>query len=149
MLTTLDDVIYIRMKNDISLLLHDTMNLWEQQSSYNPNMPVRGLMYFGSLYEAYLSKDMQLVYSSKLNCTPKNGHRLWKGRSDIPEQWTAVKRHRPQVVDNRLSAKPQVVDIQVPNGHFAETTNCGQCQFSAKSHLFNAAGKKELKSDYP
>ena len=66
MLTTLDDVIYIRMKNDISLLLHDTMNLWEQQSSYNPNMPVRGLMYFGSLYEAYLSKDMQLVYSSKL-----------------------------------------------------------------------------------
>ena len=51
-LTTIDDIIYIRMKNDVSLLLHDTMNLWEQQSSYNPNMPVRGLMYFGNLYEA-------------------------------------------------------------------------------------------------
>ena len=65
-LTTIDDIIYIRMKNDVSLLLHDTMNLWEQQSSYNPNMPVRGLMYFGNLYEAYISKSKHGIYSSKL-----------------------------------------------------------------------------------
>ena len=65
-LTTIDDIIYIRMKNDVSLLLHNTINLWEQQSTYNPNMPVRGLMYFGNLYDAYISKNKSGIYSRKL-----------------------------------------------------------------------------------
>ncbi len=47
-ITTIDDVIYIRMKNDVSLLLDGNMPLWEQQSSINPNMPIRGLMYLGN-----------------------------------------------------------------------------------------------------
>lgn len=44
-ITTLEDAIYIHMKNDISFLIDNTLNLWEHQSSYNPNMPVRGLSY--------------------------------------------------------------------------------------------------------
>ncbi|MBU5471407.1 hypothetical protein KQI85_13705, partial [Falcatimonas sp. MSJ-15] len=32
-ITTLDDVIYMKMKNDISILLDSNMVLWEQQSS--------------------------------------------------------------------------------------------------------------------
>jgi len=30
------------------------MNLYEQQSSYNPNMPVRLLQYAGNMYERYI-----------------------------------------------------------------------------------------------
>lgn len=41
-ITTLQDVIYIRQKNDISFLLDSELSLYEQQSSYNPNMPLRG-----------------------------------------------------------------------------------------------------------
>jgi hypothetical protein len=40
-ITTLDDVVYIRMKNDVSLLINSYMPLWEHQSTYNPNMPVK------------------------------------------------------------------------------------------------------------
>ena len=84
-LTTIDDIIYIRMKNDVSLLLHDTMNLWEQQSSYNPNMPVRGLMYFGNLYEAYISKSKHGIYSSKLIPLPTPRYVvLYNGTQDQP-----------------------------------------------------------------
>jgi hypothetical protein len=61
-ITTLDDVVYIKMKNDVSLLINSYMPLWEHQSSYNPNMPVRGLMYFGSLYEAYIDKNNLNIY---------------------------------------------------------------------------------------
>lgn len=53
-ITTLDDAVYIKMKNDVSLLIDSYLPLWEQQSSYNPNMPLRGLMYFGNLYDAYI-----------------------------------------------------------------------------------------------
>lgn len=40
--TTLEDVVYISVKNDLSFLVGGTINLYEHQSSYNPNMPVRG-----------------------------------------------------------------------------------------------------------
>ena len=39
-LYTIDSVIYIEMKNDVSILLDSYLHLWEQQSSYNPNMPL-------------------------------------------------------------------------------------------------------------
>ena len=37
--TTLEDVLYMGMKNDVSLLIEDSMNLYEAQSSWNANMP--------------------------------------------------------------------------------------------------------------
>ena len=35
---TIDDVIYIDMKNDVAFILDSELSLWEQQSTYNPNM---------------------------------------------------------------------------------------------------------------
>lgn len=45
-ITTLDDVLYMGMKNDLSFLLDDVLNLYEHQSTYCPNMPLRGVFYF-------------------------------------------------------------------------------------------------------
>lgn len=56
-ITTIEDVLYIKMKNDLSFIIADTMNLYEQQSSHNPNMPLRGFLYFGNLYEKYLDTN--------------------------------------------------------------------------------------------
>ena len=61
-ITTLDDAIYIKMKNDVSLLIDSYLSLWEQQSSYNPNMPLRGLMYFGNLYDTYIDGQELNLY---------------------------------------------------------------------------------------
>ena len=44
-ITTIETVIYLTMKNDLSFLLDSQMNLFEHQSTVNPNMPLRGLMY--------------------------------------------------------------------------------------------------------
>lgn len=56
-ITTIEDVIYVGMKNDVSVLLDGNLSLWEQQSTLNPNMPVRGLMYFGNLYDQYIKAN--------------------------------------------------------------------------------------------
>ena len=53
---TLDDTLYMGMKNDISFLIDSRINLYEEQSSWNPNMPLRGLFYFSRLY-CTLEKD--------------------------------------------------------------------------------------------
>ena len=65
-ITTLDDVIYMKMKNDISILLDSNMVLWEQQSSINPNMPARGLMYYANLLSQYIKTERYGIYNKRL-----------------------------------------------------------------------------------
>lgn len=35
-ITTIEDVVYMGMKNDLSFIIGDVMNLYEHQSSYSP-----------------------------------------------------------------------------------------------------------------
>ena len=65
-LTTIENIIYITMKNDLSFLIDSQMNLYEQQSTWNPNMPLRGLFYFAQLYQLHISKQKKDIYSSTL-----------------------------------------------------------------------------------
>ncbi len=60
----LDNAIYMGMQNDISFLIMNEVNLYEHQSTYNLNMPLRDLFYVVELLQVYV-KD-QSLYSSKL-----------------------------------------------------------------------------------
>lgn len=64
---TLEDTIYMGMKNDLSFILDWNQSFYEHQSSYNPNMPVRFLMYLGTLWSGWLygSDDLD-IYGTKL-----------------------------------------------------------------------------------
>jgi hypothetical protein len=68
---TIDDAIYMNMKNDVSFIIEDTMSLYEQQSTYCPNMPLRFLMYLAKLYESYSNKEDFDIYSSTLQRIPR------------------------------------------------------------------------------
>lgn len=71
-ITTLEDVIYLNMKNDVSFLIGDELVLWEHQSTYNPNMPLRGLQYFARLYSAWVdAHDGHDLYGTKLIPLPR------------------------------------------------------------------------------
>ena len=65
-LTTIEDAVYMGMKNDLSFLFWWQMNVYEQQSSYNPNMPVRELMYVGKLYDKYIHLHGLNIYGKEL-----------------------------------------------------------------------------------
>lgn len=60
---TLENVIYMNVKNDVSFLVGAELNLYEQQSTYNPNMPLRNLIYIARQLEAYIRQET--MYSSK------------------------------------------------------------------------------------
>ena len=65
-ITTLENVVFINIKNDVSFVLDNIFNLYEHQSTYNPNMPLRSLFYVGNSYER-LIKDKELnIFGSKL-----------------------------------------------------------------------------------
>ena len=65
-ITTIEDALYIKMKNDVSFLVDSYLTLWEQQSTFNPNMPVRGLMYYGNLYNSYIHNRGLNIYRASL-----------------------------------------------------------------------------------
>lgn len=44
-ITTIGDMVYLGRKNDVSFLVGDEMVLLEHQTTHNPNMPMRGLLY--------------------------------------------------------------------------------------------------------
>ena len=69
-ITTIKEVMYLGMHNDVSFLISNEMNLYEQQSTYNPNMPVRLLQYAGNLYEKYFKQNSLNKYGSRLLSLP-------------------------------------------------------------------------------
>ncbi len=68
---TIGDAVYLRMKNDVSFIVAFEMNLWEHQSTYNPNMPMRFFIYAGRLYEKYIAGSDYYQYSSMLQVVPR------------------------------------------------------------------------------
>ncbi len=69
-INTIENVIYMTMKNDISFIVDCTLNLYEHQSTYNPNMPLRGFLYFSKLYHRYVEQNGLDLFSSVIQEIP-------------------------------------------------------------------------------
>ena len=86
---TLKSVLFNRLKNDISFKVGDRfIVLFEHQSTINPNMPARMLLYSAMLYRKMLSKES--IYSKKLIPLPApefyvlyNGKEPWTDNSKL------------------------------------------------------------------
>ena len=63
---TIKDVLNMGMRNDTSFMISDIMSVYEHQSTYNPNMPLRLLGYVDELYSGYISRNKLNKYGSKL-----------------------------------------------------------------------------------
>lgn len=61
-ITTMDDVVYMGMKNDCSFIIGSYLNLYEQQSTFCPNMPIRGLIYLVDIYRSYIETHQLNLY---------------------------------------------------------------------------------------
>ena len=86
-INSLSDAVYMGVKNDASLVVGSEMSLWEHQSSFNPNMPLRGLIYFGSLYDAWVTRSKQNQYSRKrLQIPTPRYYVFYNGEESMPER---------------------------------------------------------------
>lgn len=65
-ITTIQDVIYMGMKNDSVFILDSELNLFEQQSSFNPNMPFREFQYCAKMLNAWVIGNNMDIYGSTL-----------------------------------------------------------------------------------
>ncbi|MEE1038502.1 MAG: hypothetical protein U0K95_04975 [Eubacterium sp.] len=63
-LNTLENAIYLSMRNDISFVIGSKVSLYEQQSTYSLNLPLRYLFYIADLYSVMTCNEN--LYGSKL-----------------------------------------------------------------------------------
>lgn len=66
----LEKGILLSVYNDASFLLDSTLNLYEHQSSYNPNMPLRQLIYFVYLLLDMIKQNKYNLYGTKKIAIP-------------------------------------------------------------------------------
>lgn len=82
---TLENAIYMGMKNDLSFFIMSEMPLYEQQSTYTPNMPLRNLFYVADLLQAFV-KDRPLYSSRQIKIPAPRFVVLYNGTEDIPDR---------------------------------------------------------------
>lgn len=86
-LTTIEGIVFLGFKNDISFLVGDEMVLLEHQSTHNPNMPLRGLHYFSKLYSKLAEHRKLDIYSPNLLPLPTARYFvLYFGPDDRPDR---------------------------------------------------------------
>ena len=63
-INTLENAVYMKMKNDLSFLIKGEQKLYEHQSTINPNMPLRGLFYLTDLFRKMIGAEGRKLYGS-------------------------------------------------------------------------------------
>lgn len=112
---TLENAIYMGMKNDVSFLLMSELNLYEHQSSYNANMPLRDLLYIARQYERYIKGKS--LYSGKAIKLPTPSFVVFYNGSDAQPEKRVLKlsdSFEKKAEDPKLELK--VLQINVNDG---------------------------------
>ena len=66
---TLENAVYMKIKNDISFLFGFYLNIYEHQSTVNPNLPLRDLFYVASLLSSMTENENR--YSTRMLRIPE------------------------------------------------------------------------------
>ena len=125
MVITLENAIYMGMKNDLAFIIDTELFLYEHQSTYNPNMPLRDLFYISSEYQKLV--DKKSLYSSVLQKIPAPQFIVfYNGTEKKKDSWV---NHLSEAFEN-LSGNPklelEVLTININEGHNPELME--QCQ---------------------
>jgi predicted transposase/invertase (TIGR01784 family) len=85
-ITTLKEVFYKGRYNDLSFIVDGKLVvLCEHQSTINPNLPIRMMVYAGKVYDKYLKSKK--IYSSHLIQIPRPEFIvLYNGKEDYPDE---------------------------------------------------------------
>lgn len=65
---TLENAIYMGMKNDLAFIMDMNLYLYEHQSTYNPNIPLRNLFYIADEYQRLVVRKS--LYSTVIQKIP-------------------------------------------------------------------------------
>ena len=84
-INTLENAIYMTMKNDISFLIDGRLSLYEHQSTDNPNLPLRFLFYISKLYSG-MTRNENLYGTRIVQIPPPEFIVFYNGKDELPDR---------------------------------------------------------------
>lgn len=84
-ITTLENAVYMTYKNDVSFVFNYELMLYEHQSTVNPNMPLRNLMYVSDVLGRWL-EGRNLYGSRPVKIPAPRFVVFYNGREDLPDR---------------------------------------------------------------
>lgn len=83
-INTLDNAIYMSMRNDLSFLIDARLSLYEHQSTYSPNLPLRFLFYLADLLSG-ITRDKNLYGKKKVKIPTPRFLVFYNGEAPQPD----------------------------------------------------------------
>lgn len=115
-INTLENAIYMGMRNDLSFLIDSHIPLYEHQSTYNPNIPLRDFMYVSSLYSKLVHS--QNLYGSKLIKIPTPKFVVfYNGREEQPERKEMKLSDAYEVAEAEICLELKVLMLNINPGY--------------------------------
>ena len=121
-ITTLDNAIYMTMENDLSFIIDMRLALYEQQSTVNPNLPLRFLMYITDIYSAY-TKDMNIYGSKKVQIPLPSFVIFYNGVKSQPDRTEFLLSELFHPTTDQPALELKAVMLNINKGHNQELMN--------------------------
>ena len=120
-INTLEDAIYMGIKNDISFVLDGRLSMYEHQSTWNENLPLRNLFYISNIYSGFTESNDKNLYGSKMVKLP-NPHFavFYNGIAEKQDRTIMRLSEAYEVPEETANLELMVVVLNINKGHNEE-----------------------------
>ena len=118
-IVTLENAIYMNMKNDLAFIIRSELNLYEHQSTKNPNMPLRDLMYIAHEYQKLID-NKELFLTKAISIPAPRFFMFYNGKDEVEDRFELKLSdlYNPKVDEPELELRVTVLNINL--GHNRE-----------------------------
>lgn len=132
-IVTLENAIYMGMKNDLAFIIDTNLFLYEHQSTYNANMPLRDLFYISGEYQKLV--DHRSLYSSTLQKIPApNFIVFYNGTEKKEERWVSYLSEAYENLSGEPNLELKVITLNINEGYNKELME--QCRILREYSLY-------------
>lgn len=117
-INTLENAIYMAMKNDLSFIIDARLSLYEHQSPYSPNLPFRFLLYIANLFSS-MTKDSNLYGTKPIELPSPRFIVFYNGLEEQPDR-KILRLSDLYTIKEEYSLELKAVMLNVNSGHNKE-----------------------------
>lgn len=115
-INTLENAIYMSMRNDLSFIIDSRLTLYEHQSTYSPNLPLRCLMYTADLYSV-LTRDKNLYGTSIVKIPTPRFVIFYNGADEVEDVRTLKLSDAFTIMEKEYSLELTATMLNINPGH--------------------------------
>lgn len=116
---TLENAIFMSMHNDVSFIIDLRLNLYEHQSTYSPNLPLRFLFYTADVYSDY-TKDANLYGTKPVKLPSPRFIIFYNGQKKLPDRQELKLSDVYEIPEDSPWLELKAVMLNINKGHNPE-----------------------------